>query len=66
MEKEYIGFYPDYPIKSIKDVTDCEHKRAGFQGLYSLIGYYHCPDCKSKFCPQEFRRGLNNGAIFKN
>jgi len=35
-------FYPPYPIKALSEVTDCEHKHAQFQGMYSLIGHYHC------------------------
>ena len=55
-KKLTIGFYPDYPIRNIKDVEWCKHKRAGFQGQFSLIGYYHYPDCRSNICPQEFQR----------
>lgn len=50
-----IRFYPDYPVRKLSEVTNCKHEKAQFQGLYSLIGYYHCPDCESKFCPQEFQ-----------
>jgi len=48
--------YPPYPIRTLSEVTDCEHKDAQFQGMYSLVGHYHCPDCKSRFCPQEFQK----------
>ena len=50
--------YPPYPIKALSEVTDCEHKHAQFQGMYSLIGHYHCPCCRSRFCPQEFQKYL--------
>lgn len=52
---EDIKFLPDYPVRSLNDVPKCKHENAQFQGLYSLIGYYYCPDCKSKFEPQEFQ-----------
>ena len=52
--KPYL--YPPYPIKGMSEVTDCEHKHAQFQGMYSLLGHYHCPVCKSRFCPQEFQK----------
>jgi hypothetical protein len=54
--KPYL--YPPYPIKGMSEVTDCEHKHAQFQGMYSLLGHYHCPVCKSRFCPQEFQKYL--------
>jgi hypothetical protein len=50
-----VVFMPDYPIRKLKDITWCDHKEAQFQGMYSLVGYYHCPNCKSKICPQEFQ-----------
>jgi hypothetical protein len=55
-----IVFMPDYPVRELKDITWCDHKEARFQGMYSLVGYYHCPNCKSKICPQEFQ---NRGEI---
>lgn len=45
----------DYPIRKLSEVPDCDHKGAQFWGMYSLIGYYHCDKCQSKFCPQEYQ-----------
>ena len=49
-------FHPDYPVRSLKDVPLCDHDEAQFQGLYSLVGYYYCPTCESKFEPQDFQQ----------
>jgi len=50
-----IRIFPEYPIRTLSEVDGCDHKDACFQGMYSLIGYYYCPDCESRFCPQEFQ-----------
>lgn len=47
--------YTDYKLKKLSEITDCDHKNAQFYGAYSLVGYYYCTSCKSKFCPQEFQ-----------
>lgn len=47
--------YPDYQLRKLSEITDCDHKNAQFYGVYSLVGYYYCTGCKSKFCPQEFQ-----------
>ncbi len=63
-----IEIYPDYPLKKLCDVRGCSHEKAQFQGRYSLVGYYYCPDCESKFDPQEFQReqqALKNIATYR-
>jgi len=48
--------YPNYQLRKLSEITDCDHKNAQFYGVYSLVGYYYCTCCKSKFCPQEFQK----------
>jgi len=48
--------YPNYQLRKLSEITDCDHKSVQFYGVYSLIGYYYCTCCKSKFCPQEFQK----------
>lgn len=45
----------DYVLRSLNDIKNCSHEKAQFYGMYSLVGYYYCDECMSKFCPQEFQ-----------
>jgi len=59
IDPKEIRFLPDYPVRSMSEIGWCGHEKAQFQGMFSLVGYYHCPDCESRICPQEFQRCLN-------
>lgn len=56
--------HTDYKLRKLSEVTHCDHKYATFYGAYSLVGYYYCTSCMSKFCPQEFQ--IEHLGLYKN